>query len=76
MHDAEQGKMGRLRKILSGLSDIDSLVVNMFFNPTPSVVVHCMLSITFNHTLLTCNVFSLSWQYFCLTCVDLNGSYE
>ena len=38
MHDAEQGKMGRLRKILSGLSDIDSLVVNMFFNPTPSVV--------------------------------------
>lgn len=33
MHDAEQGKMGRLRKILSGLSDIDSLVVNMFFKP-------------------------------------------
>ncbi|PVD37709.1 hypothetical protein C0Q70_00310 [Pomacea canaliculata] len=26
MHDAEQGRMGRLRKILSGLSDIDSLV--------------------------------------------------
>ena len=28
MHDGEQGRMGRLKKILSGLSDIDSLVVN------------------------------------------------
>lgn len=68
MHDAEQAKMGRLRKILSGLSDIDSLVVNMFFNPTPFVVVQCMLSIRFSHTLLmVCIFIELASFYLVLT---------
>ena len=31
MHDTNGRRMGRIRKIVSGLSDIDSLVVNISF---------------------------------------------
>lgn len=47
MHDAQQGRMGRLKKILSGLSDIDSLVVNTFFTQTVAVVIYLIVVILY-----------------------------